>query len=322
MVKPMDKPVVKPMDKPLIVIAGATATGKTDAAVALALARNGEVVSADSMQVYRYMDIGTAKPTAQEMRGVSHHMLDVFLPDEECNVARYKELAQKAISEIRARNRLPIIAGGTGFYINALLRDTAFDEQGADEAVRQHYEQRAQREGAQAIYALLEQVDPAAAKSIHPNNIKRVVRALEYFETTGKQISAHNQLERSRVMPQDVLMIVLEMARPALYERINRRVDKMMEMGLEQEVRGLLARGYDKGLTSMQGIGYKEMIEAIDGAYSLTEAVQKIQQGSRRYAKRQVTWFRHQVQALYFDAETAKKEPERFIKFIENELEK
>ena len=276
----------------MICIAGPTASGKTGLAVALAKALRGEVVSCDSMQVYRRMDVGTAKPTAEEMQGVPHHLLDVAEPDEAFSVSRYVELADRAVQDILARGKTPIVAGGTGLYMDSLILGRAFapfPSTGKREAL----ERQAQAQGIEPLLERLRTVDPQTAARLHPSDHKRIIRALEVFEETGSTITAHN--EATRKLPPKYDPIVLGLCfepRALLYERIDRRVDEMLRQGLEQEVRALLDGGVPPTATAMQAIGYKELAAAIRGEIGMDEAVAQIKLGSRRYAKRQLTWFR------------------------------
>lgn len=279
------------MDK-VIVIAGPTASGKTDLAVELALRVDGEIISADSMQIYREMNIGTAKPTIEERRGVPHHMLDIINPDEEFSVAQFQEGAKDCIKSILERGKIPIVAGGTGLYINALVYNITFSETITNWEYRDRLQNLAQEQGPQVLHELLQKVDEKSAASIHPNNIKRVIRALEVFETTGRSISEHQMESRLEPPPYDFKVFGLDVERDQLYERIENRVEKMMAMGLHDEVQGILKKGYSPELISLQGIGYKEMITAIQGDCTLAEAIDHIKMGTRHLAKKQMTWFR------------------------------
>jgi len=289
------------MSKPkLYVIAGPTASGKTAVAIDLAKKINGEIVSADSMQVYKYMNIGTAKPTQVEMDGIPHYLLDVVAPDEYFSVADYTQLATKAIDDILGRGRTPILAGGTGFYINAVIYGTEFTEtedgqHEKDNALRKVYINLAKEKGAEFIHQKLKHLDSESAEVIHPNNIKRVARAISFCESTGKLFSAHNKAQKTSVAKYDIDFNVLSMPREILYDRINQRTLQMWEAGLVEEVEHLLSLGYDPKLASMQAIGYKETIKFIHGEYTKEEAITQIQQSTRNYAKRQETWFRHQI---------------------------
>lgn len=267
--------------KPLIILTGPTAVGKTKASIGLAKAVDGEIISADSMQVYRHMDIGSAKIKPEEMEGIPHHLIDVLEPDDEFHVVKFQQLAKKAMREIWERGHIPIVTGGTGFYIQALLYDIDFDENEKEDACRKELEAYAKEHGAEALHEKLAFVDPASAEMIHPNNIKRVIRALEFYEQTGKRISEHNETQRQRESPYAFAYFVLTDDRAHLYERINRRVDQMIEEGLVNEVQALKDKGYTKQLVSMQGLGYKEILDYLDGNCTLEEAIYTIKRDTR-----------------------------------------
>ncbi len=286
------------MKQPLLMIAGPTASGKTGVAVELAIRYKGEVVSADSMQIYRGMDIGTAKPTKEEMRGISHHLLDVVEPDENFSVADYAALARTSIEEIGKRGNLPILAGGTGLYLRAVTENLDFSEGHSDEVYREKLQKRAEKEGTEGIYSELKYIDPESAERIHPNDAKRLIRAMEVYHVTGITMTEHQRRAASKPSPYNTLKIGLWYEREKLYERINRRVDKMLEQGLEQEVSCLLNR---MNGTSFQSIGYKELELYFQGRMSLEEAAEEIRQASRRYAKRQMTFFRADSNILWVD---------------------
>jgi len=289
------------MPPKILVISGPTASGKTRLAVELALLRQGEVVSADSMQIYRRMDIGTAKPTPAEMRGVPHHMLDVAEPEENFSVARYVELAGACVDDILARGRLPILAGGTGLYIDSLLSGRSFAPFHADSTVRPELEEQFDREGGQAMLDRLARVDREAADRLHPNDKKRIVRALEIWITTGKTISQHDR--ETKALPPRYQALTLTLAfrnRRDMWEQIDRRVDGMMAAGLVEEVRALLDSGVPRSCTAMQAIGYKEMAAALDGDGDVERAAEEIKLRSRQYAKRQLTWFARNRDARWF----------------------
>ena len=277
---------------PLAVVAGATASGKTSLAIKLAKEFDGEVVSADSMQIYKYMDIGTAKPTIDEMEGIPHHLIDIVTPDVNFSVAEYCKRAHAVIDDITKRGKLPILTGGTGLYINSVVNDVSFEEAEQDSALREELLKIAKEQGAEALHKILEECDPESAGKIHANNVKRVIRAIEVFRTTGEKLSEHNEKSKEIISRYSPVMMEILWDRAELYERINRRVDIMTEQGLEAEVKKLYEMGYTKDLTSMQGIGYKEMFEYFDGLWSFDEAIDKIKQYSRNYAKRQNTWFK------------------------------
>ncbi len=288
----------------ILVVCGPTASGKTALAVALAQRFSGEVVSADSMQVYRRMNVGTAKPAAEEMEGIPHHMLDVADPEENYSVARYVQDAAPVVDDILARGKLPIIAGGTGLYIDNLIAGREFAPFQPDSGLRETLQQRAREEGLPALRAQLEQVDPDAAAKIHPNDEKRIVRALEVFLSTGKTITQHDRESQEAPDRYTPLTIALNFRkRPDLWARIDRRVDEMMEHGLEREVRQLLADGVPQSCTAMQAIGYKELAAAILEGRPVAEGAEEVKLRSRQYAKRQLTWFRRNKQAYWFEWE-------------------
>lgn len=288
------------MPPKILVISGPTASGKTKLAVALAKARGGEVVSADSMQIYRRMDIGTAKPTREEMRGVPHHMLDVADPEEDFSVARYVDMAAKCVDDILSRGKLPILAGGTGLYIDSLLSGRTFAPFQPDSPLRGQLEEQLRREGGAAMLARLAQVDPDSAARLHPNDEKRIVRALEVYQSTGKTITQHN-LETRAIPPRyDALTLALAFEqREDMWSRIDRRVDQMMDQGLVAEVQGLLDSGVPAKCTAMQAIGYKEMAAALLSGGDVRAAAEEIQLRSRQYAKRQLTWFKRNKAARW-----------------------
>lgn len=281
--------------RPLVIIAGPTATGKTFASVELAKRMGASVISADSMQVYRGMDIGSAKVTREEMQGIPHYLIDVADPSDAWNVVRFQREAKAAAEEIYQSGRLPFLVGGTGFYIQALLYGIDFTEMDADTQLRTSLEETAKNGGAASLYQRLQQVDPEAAESIHPNNVKRIIRALEFARKSGgKLISEHNRSEHLRKPAYDAVFFVFTMDRAKLYERIDLRVDQMMEKGLVGEVEGLKKQGLTAEDVSMQGIGYRQILRALDGEYSMEEAVRLIKRDSRHFAKRQLTWFRRE----------------------------
>lgn len=295
------------MKKPLIVIAGPTACGKTDISIDLAEKIGGEIISGDSMQVYKYMDIGTAKVTKEEMRGIPHYLVDELYPDEEYNVMLFQQKAKQYMEGIYSRGHIPIIVGGTGFYINALVYDNDFSEEEESE-IRKELYAVAENEGAEKLHAMLAEVDPEYAANIHHNNVKRVARALEYYRLTGEKMSEHNKNAKEKETPYNLAFFVLNMDREKLYERINLRVDIMMNNGLEQEVRKLIEMGYSPKLVSMQGLGYKEFIPYFNGEISLEQVVDDIKKYTRRFAKRQLTWFRGQTNGTWLDMGTLSKD--------------
>ena len=293
------------MKKPLIILTGPTAAGKTDTSVELARAVDGEIISADSMQVYRHMDIGSAKIMPEEMKGIPHHLVDVLEPEEDFNVVRFQALAKKAIDEICARGRIPILVGGTGFYIQAVLYDIDFTENDGDTSYRTFLEDTAREKGAEYLHSLLARTDPESAEQIHAHNIKKVIRALEFYHQTGMKISEHNAREREKTSVYNSAYFVLTEDRAVLYDRIDRRVDRMMERGLLDEVKYLKSRGLDRNCVSMQGLGYKELLAYLDGEYSLSEAVRIIKRDTRHFAKRQLTWFRREKDVIWIDKDEA-----------------
>ena len=308
--------------KPLIILTGPTAVGKTKASIGLAKAVDGEIISADSMQVYRHMDIGSAKIKPEEMEGIPHHLIDVLEPDDEFHVVKFQQLAKKAMREIWERGHIPIVTGGTGFYIQALLYDIDFDENEKEDACRKELEAYAKEHGAEALHEKLAFVDPASAEMIHPNNIKRVIRALEFYEQTGKRISEHNETQRQRESPYAFAYFVLTDDRAHLYERINRRVDQMIEEGLVNEVQALKDKGYTKQLVSMQGLGYKEILDYLDGRCSYEEAVRVLKRDTRHFAKRQLTWFRRERDVIWVNKQEIGYEPEQLLVYMLPELAK
>lgn len=286
---------------PLVILTGPTAVGKTALSVELAKAVDGEIISADSMQVYRRMDIGSAKVTKEEMGGVPHHLIDVLEPEEDFNVVLFQKLAKEAIADILSRGKLPILVGGTGFYIQSVLYDIDFTQTKEDSEYRKELERLAVEKGAHYLHSLLEAADPEAAQQIHENNIKRVIRALEYNVQTGGKISAHNEEQRNNEAAYRFQYFVLTDEREKLYERIDRRVDIMLESGLVDEVRALRDEGLKKGMVSMQGLGYKEILSYLDGEYDLERAAYLIKRDTRHFAKRQLTWFKREKNVTWVD---------------------
>jgi len=303
----------------VVVIAGPTASGKTELAINVAKETTGEIISADSMQIYKYMNIGTAKPTVYEMQGITHHMLDVVCPDESFSVALYKEKAEAIIEDIIKRNKLPIIAGGTGLYINSLIYNIKFSETVSDEAFREKMNRLAASEGPQTLHDMLKEVDPESAAKIHFNNVKKVIRALEVYEFTKKPISQHQKESRSEPPPYQYLIFILNMDRDELYRRIDARVDNMISQGLIEEVKSLKNMGYNENLISMQGLGYKEIFWYLDNKISYEEAVNIIKRDTRHYAKRQITWFKSIKEAIWLPA--GKENIEKNTKKIQEQLE-
>lgn len=287
--------------KPMVILTGPTAVGKTALSIALAKQIDGAVISADSMQVYKHMNIGSAKIMPQEMQDVKHYLIDELEPSEEFNVVRFVELAKKYMQEIYAEGKIPIIVGGTGFYIQALLYDIDFDEQECDEEYRRELEKLAKEKGAEFLHGMLREVDPESAEAIHANNIKRVIRALEFYHLSGRKISEHNEKERQKTSPYNFAYFVLTDDREKLYANIEKRVDIMVERGLVEEVTHLKEMGCHSGMVAMQGLGYKEILDYLDGNSTLAEAVYIIKRETRHFAKRQLTWFRREHDVIWLD---------------------
>ena len=292
------------MKQPLVILSGPTACGKTSLSIELAKRINGEIISADSMQVYRGFDIGTAKVTEAEKDGIPHYLIDEMDPDEEFNIFEFQTRANHYIADITSRGKIPMIVGGTGFYIQSVLYDIDFSDESDDKTYRHELEKLAQEKGNDHLYQMLLTCDPDAAKEIHPNNSKRVIRALEFFHETGQQISEHNRIQHQKESPYNFAYFVLNRPRSILYERINARVDQMIQLGLVEEVSGLLQQGYGEDLLSMQGLGYKEMVPYVKGETSLDEATDLLKKNTRHFAKRQITWFKREKDVLWIDLET------------------
>lgn len=308
------------MKKPLIILTGPTAVGKTELSIRLARLAQGSVISADSMQVYRHMDIGSAKIKKEEMQEIPHYLIDEFEPDEEFHVVRFQEYAKKYIEGIYAQGRIPIIVGGTGFYIQALLYDIDFTKEQGDTAYRQSLEQIARTQGGSVLHEMLKEADPEAAGQIHENNIKRMVRALEFYHHSGRKISEHNEEERQKESPYNFAYFVLNDDREKLYARINERVEQMLREGLVEEVRGLRERGFDRRMVSMQGLGYKEILEYLEGGCGLEEAVYRIKRDTRHFAKRQLTWFRRERDVLWVDKQEFGYDNGRILAYMQEIL--
>ena len=299
---------------PLIVVAGPTASGKTSLAIDIAKALDGEIVCADSMQIYKYMDIGTAKATKEEQAQCPHHLMDIVEPDCEFSVADYTELAHKTISDIVLRGKTPIMCGGTGLYIDSIVNDVEFGEFENDYTLRRELEELAKKEGPQKLIDILSKFDVESAKKLHPNNLKRIIRAIEFYKVSGIPISEHQRMTKLKESRYSAVEFIIDRERCELYDRINRRVDIMMNEGLTDEVKMLIGRGYSPELNSMQGIGYKELIAYFDGKSTLDEAVDAIKQNSRRYAKRQLTWFRRNENIHWLSPDNAVEEALNTIK--------
>ena len=308
--------------KPLIILTGPTAVGKTSLSIELAKAVNGEIISADSMQVYRHMDIGSAKITPEEMENIPHHLIDVLDPDEDFNVVTFQKLAKKAAGDIWMREKIPIIAGGTGFYIQALLYDIDFTDNDNDTSLRAELETFAEEHGAEALHEKLREVDPKSADTIHANNIKRVIRALEFYQKTGMKISEHNETERQKESPYQFVYFILNDDRKNLYRRIDLRVDQMIEEGLVAEVKALKARGYDRSMVSMQGLGYKEILDYLDGACTLEDAIYKIKRDTRHFAKRQITWFKRENHVTWINKKDYNYDEDKILELMLESIKK
>ncbi|WP_394884409.1 tRNA (adenosine(37)-N6)-dimethylallyltransferase MiaA [Clostridium butyricum] len=289
------------MKQKLLVLGGPTAVGKTELSIKLAKELKGEIISADSMQIYKYMDIGSAKVTEQEMDGIKHHLIDVIKPNVPFSVADFKEYGEIALKNILSKNKFPIIAGGTGLYINSLTCNMTFTEAEKDEEYRLYLEKLSEEKGNDFVHEMLKEIDPISYKEIHANNRKRVIRALEVYKLTKKPFSSFNAGEDFYKSDYDVYYYVLTMNRDKLYERINKRVDIMIEKGLLEECIKLREMGYTSDMQSMQGIGYKEILYYLENKISFEDAVNMIKQGSRNYAKRQLTWFRRDKRCIFLD---------------------
>lgn len=300
--------------KPLIIIAGPTAVGKSALSIRMAKEVGGSIISADSMQVYQGMDIGSAKIREDEMEGIPHYLIDCVKPDQPWNVVIFQERAKKAMAEIYACGRVPMIVGGTGFYIQAITRDIDFTSMQEDVEFRQRMEALAEEEGPEFLHEKLRAVDPSAADQIHFNNVKRVVRALEFYHVSGQRISDHNAREREKKSPYNLAYFVLTQDRKTLYQRIDKRVDRMMQEGLLDEVAALKRAGYHQGMVSMQGLGYKEILDYLDGRISLDQAVYQIKRDSRHFAKRQLTWFRREKDAVWLDKSACGNDEDLIVK--------
>lgn len=287
--------------KPLVIIAGPTAVGKTSSSVELAKRINGSIISADSMQIYKYMDIGSAKIKPEEMQGIPHYLVDELYPEDEFHVVRFVEMAKAALHKIYDAGKIPIIVGGTGFYIQALLYDIDFKEEKTDSTYRKELEDLAKKEGPDYLFSMLQQVDPESCEVIHHNNTKRVIRALEFFHDNGFKISEHNKLQQEKESPYKYCFFVLTDERTLLYKRIDERVDNMLEEGLVEEVEFLHKKGYTKDMVSMQGLGYKEILDFLNNETSLDNAIYRIKRDTRHFAKRQITWFKREKNVIWIN---------------------
>ncbi len=310
------------MKKPLIIIAGPTAVGKTDSSIRLAKAVNGEIISADSMQVYKRMDIGSAKIMPEEMEGVTHHLIDVLEPTEEFNIVRFQTMAKEAMEEIYAKGKIPILVGGTGFYIQSLLYDIEFkEEEEVNTSLRESFQQYVEEFGKEALHERLKAVDPESAEAIPAGNVKRVIRALEFYETHHEKISSHNAAQAQKESPYNYAFFVLTDDRKILYERIEKRIDIMLEKGLIDEVKSLRAEGLNRSFISMQGLGYKEILAYLEGEITLDEAVYILKRDTRHFAKRQITWFKREKDVKWLDKSEFKHDDdalfEEMLKYLQ-----
>ncbi len=305
---------------PMIVLAGPTAVGKTTLSLKLAKRVKGEIISADSMQVYRHMDIGSAKIMQDQMEGVPHHMIDILEPWEEFNVVIFKQKCEACLKGIYERGHIPIVTGGTGFYIQALLRDIDFTENEENTRIREELEALAEEKGTAYLHELLERVDAPSAQAIHANNKKRMIRALEFYQLTGQRISDHNQKERLKEDAYRACYFVLSDKRERLYGRIEKRVDEMLQDGLVEEVKKLKQMGCHRGMVSMQGLGYKEILSYLDGEISLEEAVRLLKRDTRHFAKRQLTWFRREKDVIWVDKDRFLYDDEKILEFMLEKL--
>lgn len=307
--------------QPIIVLTGPTAVGKTSLSIKLAKEINGSIISADSMQVYKYMNIGSAKISKEEMSGIKHYLIDILDPKEEFNIFLFKKLAKDAMEEIYSEGKIPIVAGGTGFYIQSLIYDIDFTEDEDNSEIRDKYEQILKEKGKEYLYELLKKVDIKSAESIHMNNTKRVIRALEYYEINKSPISKHNEVENAKESPYNFEYFVLTKNREALYRDIDRRVDIMINNGLIDEVIKLKGMGLNRNYISMQGIGYKEVLDYLDGITSLEDAIYIIKRDTRHFAKRQLTWFRREKKVTFIDKDVYKDE-ESILEYMKELLTK
>jgi tRNA dimethylallyltransferase len=306
------------MEKNLFILAGPTAVGKTDISIRLAKRLGGEIISADSMQIYKHMDIGSAKVTKEEMDGIPHHLIDIVEPEQSFNVSEFKKLAEEKIDEISSRNRLPMVVGGTGLYINSLISNYDFTEAGTDQEYRDYLWRLAEENGREYVHEMLKDVDRGSYERLYPNDLKRIIRALEVYRVTGVTISEYSAKREEYVCPYNLEYYVLTMDRAALYNRINLRVDLMMENGLIEEVKNLKAKGCSADMQSMKGIGYKEIMYYLEGKMTLEDAVELIKKGSRNYAKRQLTWFRKDPRVRWINKDDFASD-EEIVDFIARE---
>lgn len=306
--------------RPMVILAGPTAVGKTKLSLALAKAIEGEIISADSMQVYKYMNIGSAKITKEQMQGIPHHLIDVLEPWEDFNVVTFQKMCKNALEGIYDRGHIPIVTGGTGFYIQALLRDIDFTENEENTEYRRFLETLSEEKGAAVLHDMLAEVDPVSAETIHENNRKRVIRALEFYHLTGQPISAHNEEERKKGAAYNACYFVLNDVRERLYQGIEMRVDEMVQNGLVDEVKALKEMGCHRGQVAMQGLGYKEILSYLDGECSLEEAVATVKKETRHFAKRQLTWFRREKDIIWLNKDEFNYDEEAMLEVMLGEL--
>ena len=304
------------MKQPLIVLTGPTAVGKTSLSISLAKAVNGEIISADSMQVYKKMDIGSAKIRPEEMQGIPHYLVDVLEPEEEFHIVKFQQMAKKAMEDIYSRGKIPILVGGTGFYIQAVTKDIDFTEAQQENDYRKELEALAEEKGGEHLHEMLRKVDPVSADAIHAHNVKRVIRALEFYNQNGSPISAHNEEQKQHESPYNLAYFVLNMPRELLYERIDLRVDQMMKEGLLEEVARLKEEGCHRGMVSMQGLGYKEILAYLDGEYPLEEAVRVLKRDTRHFAKRQLTWFRREQELTWVNKDQFSYQEDQILDYM------
>ena len=308
------------MKKPLIILTGPTAVGKTRLSLLLAKSINGEIISADSMQVYHYMDIGSAKIKKEDMQGIPHHLIDVLSPLEDFNVVTFQRMCKECMEDIYKRGKIPILTGGTGFYIQSVLYDIDFTENKEDSCFRLELENLAKTKGASYLHEMLRKVDPVSAEEIHANNVKRVIRALEYHEQTGETISLHNETQRRKESAYRSCYFVLNDERDKLYERINQRVDEMLAEGLVEEVEKLAGMGCTRDMVSMQGLGYKEILSYLAGDITLEEATERIKRDTRHFAKRQITWFKREKDVIWVNKPDFSYDDTAILTFMHEKL--
>ncbi len=306
--------------KPLVILTGPTAVGKTKLSIELAKAINAEIISADSMQVYKHMDIGTAKIKPEEMEGVKHYLVDEFDPNDEFNVVKFQTYAKRYMDDIYSRGKIPLIVGGTGFYIQSIIKDVDFTKNDADTSYRYELEQLANEKGATYLHEMLASIDEESARSIHENNIKKVIRALEYYQQTGQKISEHNLEQSEKCSPYDFVYFVLNDDREKLYHKIELRIDEMVEEGLIEEVSQLKEMGYSRELVSMQGLGYKEILAYLEGECTLEEAIYTLKRDTRHFAKRQLTWFRREHNVTWVEKEKFNYDTNKILEFMLDKL--